>query len=223
MYGTLLVFNDEEKSNNDWEIAYYNFIREYKEISFAETQEICKNILKSNVVKDKLSGLTTYETKINLWLQKLEINITKEELRDFADKTVNIWQEMISLAPDAEYVLSELLKTKTLALITNFDHSPHINRVIEKHKLNTFLNPIIISDTAEIKKPDPAIFEIALKETGLQKEEVVFVGDSSDDIKGAIAAGIKPVLIQRNSNGGTRSKESFGSVEIINSLSRLLD
>ena len=223
MYGTLLVFDDAEKSNADWVNSYYNFIKKRKEISFIEVQKICTDILSSNIDKDKQLGLTTYETKINLWLQKLGIYITKEELRDFADKTVNIWQEMISLAPDAGYVLSELLKTKTLALITNFDHSPHINRVVEKHNLGTFLNPVVISDIAEIKKPDPAIFEIALKETGLKKEEVVFVGDSGDDINGAIAAGIKPVLIRHNHYNDTNVNEGFENVATIYSLSELLD
>jgi FMN phosphatase YigB (HAD superfamily) len=49
-----------------------------------------------------------------------------------------------------------------------------------------------------LKKPDPAIFSIALDATELEPGEVIYVGDTDDDIDGARAAGVCPVLIQRN-------------------------
>ena len=186
-------------------------------------KQICKDILESDIKKDKMLGLTTYETKINLWLKKLGIIISREEIRVFADRTANVWQENIPLASDAEFVLSELVKTKALVLITNFDHTPHINRVVEKYSLNSFFSPIIISDVAEVKKPNPEIFEIALKETDLRNYEVVFVGDSKDDINGAIAAGIKPILIKHNNNAQAEQKKEFGNITTVYSLSQLLD
>lgn len=56
---------------------------------------------------------------------------------------------------------------------------------------------IVISGEVAIKKPDPKIFQIALEGTGLQPEEVVYIGDTQEDVDGAIAAGIRPILIAR--------------------------
>ena len=50
-----------------------------------------------------------------------------------------------------------------------------------------------------MKKPDPRIFHIALEKTGLEPNEVVYVGDTSEDMLGAHAAGIQPILIARDS------------------------
>lgn len=223
LYGTLLVFNDAQKSNSDWELSYYKFISQYIDSSLADVQKICKDILESNVEKDKLLGLTTYETKINLWLKKLGIEISREELKKFADETTSVWQANITLASDVAFVLEELQKTYKLALITNFDHTRHINKVVARHNLNHYLDPIIISDVAEIKKPDPEIFNIALRQTGLTNEEIIFVGDSKDDINGAIAAGIKPILIKHNSVSQEDSNKEFENITTIFSLTQLLD
>lgn len=223
LYGTLLVFNDAQQSNADWVNAYYNFILKYKDISLNEVRDICADILESDIEKDKALGLTTYETKINLWLKKLEITIPREELTAFADETVNLWQNNITLAVDAGFVLKEIQKNKTLALITNFDHLPHIYRVGEKHQLDKYLNPILVSDAVEIKKPNPEIFSIALAQTGLKNSEVVFVGDSKDDVNGAIEAGIKPILIKHNGGSQTDTPNEFENITTIYSLSQLLE
>ncbi|MFA7418167.1 MAG: HAD family hydrolase [Melioribacteraceae bacterium] len=223
LYGTLLVFNDAQQSNADWVNSYYKFILKHKDISLSEVSNICADILESDIEKDKTLGLTTYETKINLWLKKLGITISGDELTAFADETVNLWQNNITLAADAGFVLKEIQKNKTLALITNFDHLPHIHRVVEKHQLDKYLNPILVSDAVEIKKPNPEIFSIALAQTGLKNGEVVFVGDSKDDIYGAIAAGIKPILIKHNGGNQTDTPKEFENITTIYSLSQLLE
>jgi HAD superfamily hydrolase (TIGR01549 family) len=221
LYGTLLVFNDAQQSNADWVNAYYNFILKHKDISLSEVRDICTDILESDIEKDKTLGLTTYETKINLWLNRLGIKITTEELKGFANETVGIWQRNIMLAEDAAFVLEKLQESKKLALITNFDHSPHIHKLLEQYNLASYFDPIIISDLVEVKKPDPEIFHIALRHTGLKSNDVVFIGDSKDDINGAVAAGIKPILI-KHYNDTQKNNASFDSVGTINSLSGLL-
>jgi len=50
-----------------------------------------------------------------------------------------------------------------------------------------------------VKKPDPRIFHIALERTGLEPNEVVYVGDTDEDMLGAHAACIQPILIARDS------------------------
>ena len=61
-----------------------------------------------------------------------------------------------------------------------------------------YLDFIVTPADAGADKPDPAIFRFALKKAGVGAEEAIFIGDQYKiDIVGAIAAGIKPVLIDR--------------------------
>ena len=57
---------------------------------------------------------------------------------------------------------------------------------------------VVTSLEAGAQKPDPAIFEMALDRASVDAAEAVHVGDQLEsDIRGALAAGIRPVLIDR--------------------------
>jgi putative hydrolase of the HAD superfamily len=58
---------------------------------------------------------------------------------------------------------------------------------------------IVDSHLVGIMKPDPAIFHIALERMSLKADRAVFVGDMPEiDVKGAKAAGIVPILLDRH-------------------------
>ena len=231
LYGTLLVFNDIDKSWNDWAATFFELIAHKTGMSFNEFAGNCGNFMSREVKKDLASGLTTYETKIKKHCDSLGIELTAGELKKVADETPRAWQKYISVAPDAVKVLEELKRNKVLALITNFDHTPHIGKTLANFNLEPFFRKIIISDEVNASKPDPAIFRIALEQTGLEPDEVIFIGDNPiDDIEGAYAAGIEPVLIIHET---FRSKHDYGpgkeetraipdNVRVIHSLSELL-
>jgi len=63
--------------------------------------------------------------------------------------------------------------------------------------LRDHFDTVVISGDVGVSKPDPGIFHIALEETGLLAEEALHVGDSREDVEGARAAGVTPVLIRR--------------------------
>jgi FMN phosphatase YigB (HAD superfamily) len=79
---------------------------------------------------------------------------------------------------------------------------------LQRQNLAQYFDTILISDETGSAKPDPAIFHLALEKTRLKPEEAVHVGDSIDDVKGAKAAGIKPILIQRETTGQTADYKS---------------
>ena len=58
----------------------------------------------------------------------------------------------------------------------------------------------IISSEVGVKKPDPAIFAMALQKTGILPADAVYVGDTQEDVAGAIAARIHPIYIARPDN-----------------------
>jgi putative hydrolase of the HAD superfamily len=72
----------------------------------------------------------------------------------------------------------------------------------------------VTSAAAGTRKPAPAIFEQALAVAGVGRDEAVHVGDSlEEDVAGARAAGIEPILIRRRSgDDAARTSASAAAV-----------
>lgn len=233
LYGTLLIFNNIEKSWQDWAVTFYEFIKEKTHLSFEEFSKNSSGFMNREVVKDSSSGLSTYETRIKDHCASLSIPLTEPELKSIANETPLAWQKYISLAEDVPDVLPELKKTKILALITNFDHAPHIRRTLNHFDLEKYFDAIIISDEINCCKPDPKIFELALSKTKLKPGEVIFVGDNlNDDIAGARASYIEPLLIMHETfsavhdyehNPQENKDKPVTDATIIHSLKELLN
>jgi putative hydrolase of the HAD superfamily len=74
---------------------------------------------------------------------------------------------------------------------------------------------VVTSAEVGAPKPDPRVFERALAITGAAASEALHVGDKVDnDIKGAAAAGVRAVLLQREG-------EPPAGVEAVRSLREL--
>ncbi len=62
------------------------------------------------------------------------------------------------------------------------------------------VDALVISEEAGVRKPDPAIFRLALARCGASANEAVMLGDSwGSDVLGARAAGIRAVWLNRAS------------------------
>ena len=65
-------------------------------------------------------------------------------------------------------------------------------------RMDRFVDELVVSEEVGAAKPDPKIFEIALRRLGGDPDRSVMVGDSYEtDIRGAQAAGIKTVWLNR--------------------------
>ena len=84
-----------------------------------------------------------------------------------------------------------------LGLITNIQGD--VNALCREMGLIPFLDFAVSSEDVGAGKPDPAIFLEALRRAGAEPRETMHVGDQYDtDVKGAMAAGIHPVLLDRD-------------------------
>lgn len=104
---------------------------------------------------------------------------------------------------DAAFVLRILLKHgyKT-GIISNFAIPECAHKLISLHGLKGLLNVVIISAEVNRRKPSSEIFSVALRALGVEAARSIFVGDTPDiDIRGAKAAGMKTILVER---GNTR-------------------
>ena len=180
--------------------------------------------------------LKVYEP-INLeyWRLYRDEKIEKEELRykrlkttfDKLNYTIEddlidvISEDYINYLPlfnhllDGTIELLEYLRTKyRLHIITNgFEEVQKIK--LEKSQINDYFQVVVTSESVGVKKPNPKVFEFALKEAKVSAEKAVMVGDSLEaDVLGALAVGISPIHL---------FKDTPSSDERIISVQSLLD
>lgn len=200
LYGTLLIYGNMREAWSKWLNSLYDsFCRIGLKISKESLAQKCENFCgRSEISTQTNEGLTLFERQIQALCNDLGLYPSKNILQKTANLAVQAWQQYVSLDPEATQVLTELKSNKVLALISNFNHPPHIHSLLSELGIKSFFRTIIISGEVGVKKPDPTIFYMALDRTGLQPEQVVYVGDSeTDDAEGAYSAGIQPIIIQR--------------------------
>jgi HAD superfamily hydrolase (TIGR01549 family) len=198
LYGTLLVYGDMTAAWAAWlEQLHVCCIAAGSSITIEELAEKCDGFFTREEPESPSHGLTVYERRIEELCDAIGITMSHEQLRAAADSTATSWQAYAPLDPHALRVLPRLKRDFKLALVTNFDHPPFVTDLLRRHHLDSYFDAVTISGDVGIKKPSHAIFRIALEKLGLDNSEVLHVGDSKDDVVGALAAGIKPVQILR--------------------------
>ncbi|MDP3093650.1 MAG: HAD family hydrolase [bacterium] len=123
-----------------------------------------------------------------------EIFTTEEELTSIKDWLIN---SSSKLYPETKDVLGYLKeKGKKLVLITN---SPPITREqVRRLDLRHYFDREIFSFEAGFMKPDPKIFQLAVRGMQVKPSKVLMIGDSLDqDIMGAKGVGFEAILIDR--------------------------
>ncbi|RDI95560.1 HAD family hydrolase [Meiothermus sp. QL-1] len=118
-----------------------------------------------------------------------------EHAEAVADYLAQNWQnpQVWPVTPGAREALAELrgLGFK-LGVVSNWDWT--LPGVLRATGLAEFFDYIGVSALEGVAKPDPRFFAIVLEALGVRPAEAVHVGDSKDDIQGARAAGVHPLL-----------------------------
>ena len=143
--------------------------------------------------RDEASLADLRERCAGIVSERLGIEVTADELVEAI---------RFDAYPDALPALRELRERGlSLVAVSNWDCS--LPAVLERCGLGGLLDGAVSSAVAGARKPDPAIFEPALELAGCGPEEALHVGDTpEEDVEGARAAGIRPLLIDRDGNGG---------------------
>jgi 2-haloalkanoic acid dehalogenase type II len=114
-----------------------------------------------------------------------------------------------------------------VGIVSNIDDD-YLEPMLERSGLLAHLDAWLSSERARSCKPDPAIFQQALEQTGAPAEQVLFVGDSPEhDIAGARALGMTTVLIREEGAvppgaGAGRAAEPHHTIEQLPELLPLL-
>ncbi|MBI4918449.1 HAD family hydrolase [archaeon] len=144
-----------------------------------------------------------YEDKTEAFTKALDL-LHRTPRGDQLDKLIGLWNKNVLLAtlyPETIEVLEELKKKGIKIAVLSNTPSFTGRDVLQKFDLEKYFDVVMFSYEQEMLKTDPAFFKKTLKELGVKKEEALMIGDSlPTDVKGAEAAGIKAVLIDRKNN-----------------------
>jgi putative hydrolase of the HAD superfamily len=125
-----------------------------------------------------------------------------------------------SLLPGAEELVRYLAEKYPLTIVTNGFIEVQYEK-FDKSGLKDCFSHIVLSEEVGCQKPNPRIFEEALRLNGLSADEVVMVGDSwYSDIQGAINAEIDQIWI----HAGTTESNAQATyiVETLDDVKRVL-
>lgn len=106
-----------------------------------------------------------------------------------------VWE----LYPDVIEVLETLRPRFGLAVISNFDG--RLRMILEHLGVSQFFSHVFLSSELGADKPDPLIYQRALKLSGFAPDEALHVGDDpARDWQGAEAAGLSVFRLERPRN-----------------------
>ena len=116
-----------------------------------------------------------------------------------ADRLLASFTELSTWAlfPDVPPVLAMLRAAGLmLGILSNWED--WLDDLLAALQLRDHFKHILVSGVLGLEKPDPAIFQHALRVAGVAPAELVYVGDSvHHDIEPCLALGIRAILIDR--------------------------
>lgn len=142
---------------------------------------------------------------------------------EIIDKLVNSHMDSLEksmIFPENHLDILDYLKEKAynLSILSNFDYSPTVYKLLDKYDLTPYFNSILISESFGWRKPDIKIFDYAIEKNKLNRTNTIFIGDDLErDIIGAYNAKIDSIYINLNNinNSFKHYEASVSSLEEI--------
>ena len=133
---------------------------------------------------------------------------------------LNLTTAHFSLLEGAEELVRYLAKKYPLTVVTNGFIEVQYEK-FDKSGLRNCFSHIVLSEEVGCQKPNPRIYEEALRMNGVSAEEAVMIGDSwNSDIQGAINAGIDQIWIRKSKDP---LPEGQSATYLVQSLSEVME
>lgn len=165
------------------------FIEAFKEIGVTIKQEDVLHYTRVPIPE-------TYE-KLGAPKDKIEV-FGKAIYRLVSDDTTIKLTEIYDDAYDT--LLDLRLDEASLSIVTS-NNVKHVRDILKKFSMNElFFDVLVGNEEAPIPKPDPQPINVALQKLNYQgdKSDVAYVGDAMNDVLAAKAAGVQPILLDRD-------------------------
>jgi len=145
------------------------------------------------------------EERGQVWIRYQQIILDKAGIKADQELLTKVMKKVSELFKEVGWALFDdvrptlkMLKQQnyTLGLLTNL--AEDMDPICRKLGLESYLDFVVTSEEAGADKPNPPIFQAALKRAGVDASEAIHVGDQYKiDVVGARGMGINPILIDR--------------------------
>lgn len=188
LYGTLIDIRTDEDSLSFWKrfADKTNKIKSYEPSQLKQRYlELCKRYQKE---KEEIQIVDVFKDLFN---------VDDFKAFDIAWQFRRLSTKYIKLYPRVKWLLKKLKKAGYQTYILSNAQEAFTMPELIKFKLSNCFNGIIISSYYGIKKPNPEIFQLALKKFHL-KDAMMIGNEYSCDIEPAKRLGLKTMYIESN-------------------------
>ena len=185
---------------DDYFASHEEFVSLYKPHNIELWDKYGKDLVtKAYLSFDRFFYPLTHGSKVEERLktksERLEVAALAEQL---SEDFLNLTTAHFSLLEGAEELVRYLAAKYPLTVVTNGFVEVQYEK-FDKSGLKDCFAHIVLSEEVGCQKPNPRIFEEALRMNGISAEDVVMIGDSwNSDIQGAINAGIDQIWIRKS-------------------------
>lgn len=176
--------------------------------------------LHPQVMTGRISYPEARQQRFARLLAPYEPTVSAEAASEFAQYYYGHYQQLRRPVAGARELLRALKPTCKIGIVTN-------NRLAEQQQklrhlgLSELVDALITSEEVGVLKPDPLIYQVALARLGASPAQAVMVGDNwSADVLGALAAGIRPVWLNRT--GAPRPLAHVAEITSLEPLAKVL-
>lgn len=150
-----------------------------------------------NIEREVFSNRRPFKTIKEINLESLALTFERFSIEgspsEFIDKLFYLWS-FPSLFPEVKTVLADLKGNYTLGILSNTDNETLFSAI--KHT-TLEIDYILTSEEARSYKPNIDIFLRACCDLRLNEDELIYVGNSLNDITGAKKTGLRMIYINR--------------------------
>ncbi len=168
----------------DIQLKLENFLKTYSPINFAywkkyREERVSKEALRYGRLKDTFDALN-YE-------------VTDELIYQLSHDYIAILPSNNHLFDGVFELLDYLSSKYNLHIITNgFEEVQNLK--LQRSGIQKYFNEVVTSESVGVKKPNPKVFQYALKKVSTSAEQAIMIGDSLEaDIIGALNCGIASI------------------------------
>ena len=140
--------------------------------------------------EEKISKKDLRYQRLKTVFDKLNYRVSDETILSLSEEYINHLSSYNNLFPKTVEVLEYLKPKYRLHIITNGFQEIQ-DKKLKNSGIYPFFNKVINSEMAGVKKPNPIIFELALKRAKVTPERSIMIGDSLEaDVLGAKGVGL---------------------------------
>ena len=190
---------------SDYFASHEEFVSLYKPHNIELWDKYGKDLVTKEFLRvDRFLYPLLHGSKINVQgsLSVVQDSSILLDLRALAEQMsedfLHLTTKYFSLLPGAEELVRYLAKKYPLTVVTNGFIEVQYEK-FDKSGLRDCFSHIVLSEEVGCQKPNPRIYEEALRMNGVSAAETVMIGDSwNSDIQGAINAGIDQIWIRKS-------------------------